>query len=162
MADVLLAVAVAVAMAAGIVGTIVPLLPGLLLVWAAGLVYGLVEGFGRAGVVAFALMTVLLVVGTVAKYVLPGRRGLAEGAARTSLLLAAVLGIVGFFVVPLVGLPLGAVLGIYLGELQRHRDRTTAWRTTLAVLKAFGVGVAVEAGCGLAMVACWLVWLAAS
>ncbi|GAA0316713.1 DUF456 family protein [Kineococcus aurantiacus] len=33
------------------------------------------------------------------------------------LLLGAVLGVVGFFAVPVVGLPLGFVLGVFLGEL---------------------------------------------
>ena len=41
----------AVVMAVGTVGTIVPLVPGISLVWTAGLVYGLVRGFGAGGVV---------------------------------------------------------------------------------------------------------------
>jgi hypothetical protein len=51
-------------MAVGAVGTIVPLVPGISLVWGAGLVYGLDRGFGTIGVVAFAVMTGLAVAAT--------------------------------------------------------------------------------------------------
>nr|MBA3289934.1 DUF456 domain-containing protein [Actinomycetota bacterium] len=53
-----IALLVAVAMAAGLVGTLLPLLPGLPIIWVAALVYGLLTEFGTAGWVAFALITV--------------------------------------------------------------------------------------------------------
>src|SRR5687768_4381989 len=90
---------VAVAMAVGLIGTVVPVLPGLLLIWAAALVYGLLAGFGTAGIVAFAVITMLLGIGMAMSYVLPKRAGERGGAGKTSLRLGVVGAIVGFFVI---------------------------------------------------------------
>ena len=150
----------ALVMAAGLLGTVVPVLPGLLLIWIAGIVYGLVEGFGGTGIVALIIMSVLALVGTVAKYVLPQRQGAHAGAGGRALLAACVLGIVGFFVIPVIGLPVGAVAGVYLAELQRLHTRQLAWHSTVTILKAFGVGVLIEVAAGVAMIAAWIVWVA--
>jgi uncharacterized protein len=150
---------VALAMVVGLVGTAVPFVPGLLLVWGAGLVYGLAEGFGTAGAVAFGLMTVLAVAGFVANLVLPPQRAEAGGAARTSVLAGLALGVVGVFVVPVVGLPLGAVAGVLLAEYGRTRSWGAAWEATKGVIVGFGLGVLAQLAAGLGMVACWIGWV---
>jgi len=149
----------AVVMAVGAVGTVVPLLPGLALIWGAGLVYGLDEGFGGVGVAAFAVMTALAVGATVAGWVVPHRRASGAGASRRSVWLGIVAAIVGFFVVPVVGLPLGGVLGIYVGEHLRTRDAAAAWATTRATIIGFGVAALVQLAAALAMIAVWVVWV---
>ena len=53
------------------------------------------------------------------KYVVPGRRLKENGIPNSTLLLGGVLGVVGFFVIPVVGLLVGFVLGVYLAELNR-------------------------------------------
>ena len=73
--------------------------------------------------------------------------------------LGGALAVVGFFVVPLVGVVLGGVLGVFLGEVVRTRDATAAWRSTVATIKGFGVAVVVQFTIGLAMVAVWVSWL---
>jgi uncharacterized protein YqgC (DUF456 family) len=50
--------------AVGIAGVIVPILPGLLLIWGAALFYGLMVGFGFAGWLAMAVITALALIGT--------------------------------------------------------------------------------------------------
>ena len=57
------------------------------------------------------------------QYPLPGARIRAAGVPGRTLLAGGVLGIVGFFVVPVVGLLLGFVLGVYLAELAPARPR---------------------------------------
>ena len=94
---------VAVVMVVGIAGVVVPVLPGLFLVWAAGIVWVWLDGGGAARIVVGVLLTGLLVVGTVAKYVLPARSATGAGAPRTTLLIGAVGGIAGFFLIPVVG-----------------------------------------------------------
>ena len=153
---------VAVAMAIGIAGTVVPLVPGLGLVAAAALAYGLLEGFGTVGTVAFVLIVVLAAGGTVAGVVLPKRAAGGAGAPRGSLLIGAVGAVIGFFAVPVVGLPLGGAIGIFVAEVVRSGDRAAAWRTTLATLKGFGLATLVQLGAGLAMAAVWVVWVVAS
>ena len=67
------------------------------------------------------------------------------------------LGIVGFFVVPVLGLVLGFVLGVYLAELAKRRDQRLAWASTVHAIKGVALSVGVElAGALLATV----VWVA--
>ena len=152
---------VALAMAVGIAGTVLPLLPGLLLVWAAALLYGLATGFGAVGVGAFVVITLLAIAGMVSGLVLPHRAAGTSGAARWSVWIAFALGIVGFFVIPVVGLPLGTVAGLYLAELHRTRVHTLAWRSTWATVKAFGLAALVQLAAGVVMALVWAVWVVA-
>ncbi|HEX6417893.1 MAG TPA: DUF456 domain-containing protein [Acidimicrobiales bacterium] len=151
----------ALVMAVGAAGTIVPLVPGLSLVWAAGLVYGLVEGFGAVGAGAFTAMTVLAVAATAAGYLVPKRRATGAGAARATVWLGVAGAVVGFFAVPVVGLPVGGVLGIYVGERLRTRDTVAAWQATRATIVGFGIAALVQFGAALAMIAAWVVWVLA-
>jgi uncharacterized protein len=149
----------AVVMAVGAVGTIVPLLPGLALIWGAGLLYGLAEGFGGVGFAAFGVMTALAAGAAIAGWVVPQRRAAAAGASRASVWLGVVAAIVGFFVVPVVGLPLGGVLGIYVGENLRTRDPAAARATTRATIIGFGVAALVQLAAALAMIVVWIAWV---
>jgi uncharacterized protein YqgC (DUF456 family) len=160
--DVAVVVLVGVAMAVGLVGTVVPILPGLVLVAGAALVYGLAEGFGAAGTIAFAAIVGVGIAGTVAGLWLPHRAAGRAGASRQSLLLGAAGGVIGFFAVPVVGLPLGGVAGIYLGERLRTGDGQAAARTTVATLKGFGVAALVQLVAGVVMVLLWIGWVIAS
>lgn len=144
------------AMAVGLVGVIVPVLSGLLLVAGAGLVWAIMAG-GAAPWVVFAAMMLVLVAGTVAKYVLPGRVLKQAGAPTSTLVLGGLSAAVGFFVIPVVGLLVGAVLGVYFGELHRLRNGWAAWRSTVATAKAIGLGMLVELAAGLLATAIWLV-----
>jgi uncharacterized protein YqgC (DUF456 family) len=150
---------VAVAMAVGVVGTVVPVVPGLALVWAAALVYGLGAGFGAVGVVAFTMITGLALTGIVAGVAMPKRAATRGGAARRSMWLGGALAVVGFFVVPFVGLVVGGVLGVFLGEVVRTRDITAAWRATAATIRGFGVAAVAQLAIALTMVAAWVSWV---
>jgi uncharacterized protein len=143
---------VALAMAVGVVGTVVPLVPGLALVWAAVLAYGLIEGFGTIGTVAFSLVTVFAIAGALAGWVVPARVAGAAGAARSSIVLGLVAAIVGFFVLPVVGLPVGGVAGVYAGALQPTR----------ATIAGFGLAALVQFALALAMTVTWVVWVLAT
>jgi uncharacterized protein len=71
-----------------------------------------------------------------------------------SLVAGGVLGVIGFFVIPVVGLLIGFVLGIYLAELINHRNQRVAWTSTKHALKGVALSVGVElAGALLATVA---------
>ena len=153
---------VALAMAVGLVGVVVPLLPGLALVWAAGLVWAIAEGEGATRWVVLGVMTVLLVAATIVKYALPARSAAAKGAPLSTLFFGALGAIVGFFVIPIVGLFVGGIAGIYLAEWVRLGDGRRAWAATRAALIAIGIGVLIELAAGIAMVLTWAVGVAAS
>ena len=139
----------------GLVGIVLPVLPGSVLILGAVLGWAVHEGSGLAWLV-FAVVTTLLVVGAVVKYVVPGRGLRSSGVPGRSILLGGLLGIVGFFVVPVVGLVLGFVAGVYLAEVGRV-GRDLAWPSTLAALRAVGLSVLVELIAGLLAAGTWLV-----
>ena len=130
------------AVAIGIVGIVVPVLPGSLLVLGSLVVWAAVVA-EPAGWIVLAIAATLLVLGTIVKYAVPGRRMKTAGVPNSTLLLGAVAGIVGFFVIPVVGLPVGFVGGVYAAE--HHRvGATEARRTTVAALKAVGLSILIE------------------
>jgi uncharacterized protein YqgC (DUF456 family) len=152
-------VAVALVMAAGLAGAIVPAVPGLPLIWAGALGYGIVEEFGPEGVAAMTVITLLLLLGAASKYVLAHRRARAAGAPRGSIVTGALFGFVGFFVIPVVGFFVGAPLGVLLAERRRVGDWGAAWASTRGVIAAFGIGVLLEMAAGVGMIAAWVMWV---
>ena len=145
---------VALAIAVGLVGVVVPLLPGLLLVWGAVAVWAIVEG-GIAAYVLLGVGTALALAAQVVKYLVPGRRLQRAGVPNRSLLLGGLLGVVGFFVVPVLGLLLGFVLGIYLAERARLGAHDTAWTSTRHALTAVGLSVLLELTAALVIAIGW-------
>jgi len=134
---------VALAIAVGIVGIIVPLLPGILLVYAAIVIWAVVV-HNMAGWVTLGVVTVLIGATTLIKYTWPMKRMRAADVRTRTLLAGAVLGIIGFFVIPVVGLIIGFVLGVYLAELAGRRDQRVAWTSTKHALKGVALSVGVE------------------
>ena len=146
---------VAVAIAVGIAGIIVPVLPGTLLVLGAILVWALEVGT-TTGWAVFAVCTTLLAAGSVVKFLVPGRRLQAAGVPTRTLLAGAVLAFVGFFVLPVVGMLVGFVLGVYLAERARTGP-ALAWPSTVQALKAVGVSILIELVAACLAAATWLV-----
>lgn len=152
---------IALLMLAGLIGTLLPLIPGLPVVWGAALVYGLVEGFGGTGTVAFIVITVLAVAGMAASIVLPHRRVAAGGAPRSSVLAGIAGAVLGFFVIPVLGLVIGAVLAVLAAEYRRTGDSAIAWRSTKTMIAGFGIGILVELAAGIGIVVVWAIWVLA-
>ena len=150
-------VLVAVGIAVGLVGVVVPLLPGALLVWAAIVVWGFTVGTATGWAVV-VVATVLIAVGQVVKYTIPGRRLRTDGVPNRSLVVGGLVGIVGFFVVPVVGVFIGFILGIYVSEIQRVGARM-AWPSTKAALRAVGVSMLIELTSALLAAGVWIIGL---
>jgi uncharacterized protein YqgC (DUF456 family) len=138
----------------GLAGVVVPVIPGLLFVWAGVLVW-FVDDRTTSRMLVLIAVTLVLILGSVIKYLVPGRRLREQGVPWGTLALGGVLGIVGFFVIPVLGLFLGFVLGVYLAEQYRLRDSTTAWRSTRAALVAVGFSMLIELATGLLATAIW-------
>jgi uncharacterized protein YqgC (DUF456 family) len=153
-------VVVGLIMLTGLLGIVVPLLPGLPLVWAAVLLWALARQ-STAGWVVFAIATTLALCGALLQYVLPGRRMARAGVPTSSMLAGAVLGIVGFFVIPVLGAFLGFTLGVYLAERVRLGTHDAAWPSTKHALKAAALSIGIELLTGLAIVSTWLIGVTA-
>ena len=78
----------------GLIFTIIPPIPGTLIIWGAAIFYGLVVGWGQLGWWTFGLLTVLMVVGIIVD-ILAGHFGAKLGGASClAIFVGAVLGIV--------------------------------------------------------------------
>lgn len=145
---------VGIACLVGIVGTVVPVLPGGLLCGAAILVWGILEG-GHAWWFTLAAL-IVIAVGAVLKYAIPGKRMKASGVPSWVMLAGAALAIVGFFVIPVVGIFVGFVLGVYLAEVLRLQSVSQAWPTTVEAMKAVGISTIIDLFCAVFATAIWL------
>lgn len=153
-------VLVAVALAVGLAGILVPLLPGSALIFAAILVWALTIGTA-GGWAVLAVATVLLLGGTVVKYAVPGKRLKDAGIPASTQWIGAAVAIVGFFVVPVVGIVLGFVLGVYLAE-HRRVGSAQAWPSTKHALRAVGLSILIELTAGLLATLTWVVGVVAT
>ncbi|GAA4562345.1 DUF456 domain-containing protein [Micromonospora coerulea] len=152
-------VVAALAILAGLAGVVVPGLPALPLCWGGVLVWAL---FGHAGPGRWAVLAAATVVaagGTVVKYLWPGRNLKRTGVPTSSLLAGGLLGLVGFFVIPVVGLIIGFVAGVWGTERLRLGSNQLAWPATMQALKAAGLSMLVEFLAGLVIAAVWVAGL---
>jgi uncharacterized protein YqgC (DUF456 family) len=144
---------VALAIAVGLAGILVPILPGSVLILGGVLVWA-VDAGGTTAWAVFAVVAAILVVGGVVKYLVPNRRLKSIGVPSSTQWIGAAVGIVGFFVIPVVGLFVGFVLGVYAAE--RHRVGDQAWPSTKAALRAVGLSILIELVAGLAATVVWV------
>lgn len=143
-----------VAIAVGLVGIVVVLIPGLPLEVVAVVLWAFEEGTGLATGAA-VIAVVIAVTVTVLKYLRPGRRLREAGVPRAQLLLAVVAAIIGFFAIPVIGGPLAFVGALYL--LQRIRvGAERAGQATRVALGAIAVSIGIELSGGFLIAALWL------
>ena len=143
------------AILSGVLGVIIPVIPGLVLCWLGVLLWALLGDAGAERWVVLALATVIALAGTLVKYLWPGKRLKDTGVPTSSMLAGGVLGLIGFFVVPVVGLVLGFVLGIWLAERLRLGPGR-AWPSTRDALGAVGLSLLVEFAAALGVAVVWV------
>ncbi|WP_282949181.1 DUF456 domain-containing protein [Cellulomonas endometrii] len=152
-------VLVGLAILVGLLGVVVQVLPGALVVLGAVAVWAVVTG-GTAAWVVLGVAVAATVVSGVAKYLVAGRYLTRTGLRNRTLAWGGLLGVVGFFVIPVVGLPVGFVGGVYLAErLQERHGHPEAWRATVAAIKATGITILIELAGALVATLAWVVGL---
>ena len=139
----------------GMVGIVIPVIPGLLLCLAGVFLWAWDTGT-TLGWWVFGVCAALYLAGVALQYAVPGRRMREAGVRRSTLVLAVLLAVVGFFVVPVVGAAIGFVGGIFLVELSHSKDRSTAWASTRAALKAVFLSIGIELLAALAIAVTWV------
>jgi uncharacterized protein YqgC (DUF456 family) len=149
-------VLVAVAMLVGLVGTVLPVLPGLVFIMGAAIVWAV---WGGAGVLGWGVALVILGIGAagiIATYVIPARRASAAGAPNWVLAVGAAGVVAGFFLIPVVGALIGGPVAILVAEFVRLRDLGGAWRSTGEALKGMGIGIGIQLAAGVVMISLWV------
>ena len=150
---------VGVAMIAGLVGIFIPLFPDILLIWGAGLAYGLTVGWGSLGPWMFGLMTAFGVIGLLTDLWLTSLGGKIGGASITSILAGIFAGFVGMiFLSPIGGIFVMLGTTFYL-EFRRLKDTDRAVKGMLGVALGYGASIGVKLGIAMAMILLWLIWV---
>lgn len=147
-------VAVGLVMLLGLLGVLVPGIPGPLIVWAGTLWWTVTENSALAWAVLIGATAVLLL-NQALKWLLPTRNLRAAGAPYRTLFVAGAVGIVGFFVIPVIGGPLCAIGGLYVLERARLGSHGDAWASTRTAMRAIGLSVLVELFACLLVVGAW-------
>ena len=129
-------VVTAIAMLIGVIGTVLPIIPGTILIFVTALVYALIEGFQTIGwptLVVLGLLTALATSADIWASSIGAKMG---GASGWSVVIGLIAALVGFVVLNLLGAVLGAVLGVLLTELVRVGD----WRQALKAGSGWAIG----------------------
>lgn len=149
---------VALAMLAGIVGSMVPVMPDVVLIWGAGLVYGLAVGWGSWGPWLFAVMTILGGLALLAEVWMSGAGARVGGASIWGILAGFALGAIGLIFFSPIGGFIGLLLGTFLVEYLRLKDRRLALKAVFGAGLGFGASFLVKLGLCLGMTGLWVVW----
>lgn len=147
-------VGVGLAILIGIVGVVVPVLPGSALIVLAVLIWG-VAAQSTVGWWVASICAAIALAGWALQYFIPTRHLRLSGVPNRTLVVGAIVGVVGFFVIPVAGLPLGFIAGIALAELVRLRTWDKAWPSTKHALKAVMLSYGIELVAAVSMAIVW-------
>ena len=145
-------------MLGGLLVSVLPVVPGVVIIWLAALIYGLVAGFGTLGAWLFVFLTLLTIAGTMADNVLMGTKAREAGASWYAIGLALLAGVAGTFLLPPLGGLIAAPVVLYLVEFLRLKDSKETWKIAKGLLTGWGLSSLVRFGIGLVMVGVWGIW----
>jgi uncharacterized protein len=151
-------VLVGVAIFAGLIGIVVQVLPGAVLVLGGILVWAIMTGGTQAWVV-FGVAAVAIAIAEVLQWILAGKHMRKAEVPVLTLAVGGIAGIIGFFVIPVLGLFLFFVGAIFLLEWARRKDVSAAWGATKAALQATLITIGVQLVGSLIATAAWVVGL---
>ncbi len=149
-------------MLVGLFGMIIPIFPGILVIWLSALVYAIVEALAGKmdiwGWLLFALITVLMVIGSLVDNVIMARKLRETGTPWSSIAIGFVAGLVSsLFLTPFAAL-VATPLALYLAEYNRLRDGREALASTKGWLIGFSWSLAAMFSIGAVMIGLWLLW----
>lgn len=144
----------------GLAGTVLPLLPGTLLVWAGVLLGAWIDDFTRVSVGTVVFISVLALLAWALDFVAGLLGAKRAGASKLALAGAAVGTIVGLFM-GLVGVLFMPLIGAALGEYWAQRDQQRAAKVALATWLGLLLGMLAKVVISCVMVGVFLValWL---
>lgn len=145
-------------MAIGMFGSLIPFVPGPLIIWLSGLGYGVLMGFSTLGWWMFALMTILMLAGSLADNLFMGAGARRGGASWLAITIGLLGGVVGTLLLPPFGGLLAAPLAVYAFEVYRQGSHKGAVRAMRGMLTGWGLSFAARFLIGMVMILLWMVW----
>jgi uncharacterized protein YqgC (DUF456 family) len=143
----------------GLFGLLVPVFPGLVVMWLAALGYGVASGFDTAAWIIFIIMTLLMLAGTLVDNVFMGAGARKGGASWQTIGMALVAGVVGTIIFPPIGGIIAAPLAVLLLEYSRQREWAKAWQALRGLAAGWGLSVVVRFIIGAVMMFLWWLWV---
>lgn len=147
-------------MLVGILGLIIPVFPGLVIVWLAALGYGISTGFTVVGGVIFGIQTILMLAGSLGDNLLIGAKARQGGVSWRTIIGALLAGIVGTVILPPVGGLIAAPLVALLLEYERTRDWLKARQAVFGLASGYGLAYVIRLAIGFFIMLLWWIWLA--
>ncbi len=146
-------------MVIGLVGILVPILPGTVLIWLSVLVYVIFDGFTAIDWITFSVITLIAIITGTADLWLPLLGAKSGGAARRAMFLGLIGSILGFFllgaVIPIIGNLFGGIigyaLGILIGQYQKYQDWKVALKASIGGVVGWGIATVVQLAGGALM-----------
>ena len=135
----------------GVVGIVMPALPGTILIFAGLLLAAWADHFTRVGVVTLVVIGVLAALSYGVDFAAAAVGAKTLGASRRAMAGAA-LGTLAGLVFGLPGIIIGPFLGAVLGELTLHRDWKRVGRAGVSAWIGFAIGTAIKVGLAFAMI----------
>ncbi len=147
---------------AGLLGLLIPVFPGLTIMWLGTLVYAVVQAMNGnmtwVDWLLFALITILMIGGNIIDNIIIAKHVRDKNVPWSSIIWAFVAGIlVSIFFTPLAGM-VASPAGLYLAERRRLNDKQAALANTKAWMTGWGWSLAARFGIGLVMVLFWALW----
>jgi uncharacterized protein YqgC (DUF456 family) len=150
------------ALIVGLLGLIVPVFPGLVIMWLGTLVYAIIQS--AAGNMSgwkwflFGVITVLMITGSIVDNIIIARKMRDKYIPWSSILWAFAAGVVAsLFFTPLIGL-VAAPAGLFLAESSRLKNRDAAIDSTKAYMIGWGWAFGARFLIGLVMMGFWMIW----
>ncbi|MDD2696044.1 MAG: DUF456 domain-containing protein [Anaerolineales bacterium] len=143
----------------GLFGLIVPVFPGMVIIWLAVLGYGVATGFSKLGIALFVVITLLMLLGTVIDNVFMGAGARKGGASWTTIGVALLAGVLGTLLWPPIGGLLAAPAAVFGLEYLRTRDWAKAWESLRGLATGWGLAFVVRFGIGVVMMGLWWLWV---
>lgn len=130
----------------GVVGILIPIIPGMLLIWLSTLIFVIFTGFEALSIAAFIVITLIAAITGTADFWLSAWGAQKGGASKRSLFWGIVGSLAGTLALPLIGTIIGYALGILLSEYQQRADWQSALRASLGGVAGWGLATAVQLG----------------
>lgn len=146
-------------MLVGLFGLVIPVFPGVVIMWLAALGYGLITGFHTLGIILFVIITLLMLAGVTVDNVMMGMGARKGGASWLSIGAALVAGVVGTFLFPPLGGIIAAPLVVLLIEYLRVHDAEKALQALRGLATGWGLSFVVRFGIGVVMMGLWWLWV---
>lgn len=143
----------------GMVGTVYPILPGVLAVYAAFFVYGWFFTFRDFDWIFWTIQTLIVVVLFVADYAVSAWGVKRFGGTRASVIGSTIGIIIGPFVIPAFGLVIGPFAGAVIGELMAGKNFEQSLKAGWGALVGLFTSVVVKVILQLVMIVLFVLWL---